>query len=99
MCCARTSSLACWRPSYYIRWKSSPLYKLVAFSHPMFLSFVDKMRVAQDTEAAHQIAIPGLIRNEVERVVTEKVCLPLHQTHATLTAILLQLKELQQRQD
>jgi hypothetical protein len=72
LCTEELGKLCTEEPPNYIRWKSSPLYKLAVFSHPMFLSFVDKTRVTHNTEAAHQIAIPGLIRNEeVERVVTE----------------------------
>jgi hypothetical protein len=81
----------------YIRWNSFPLYKLEGFSHPLFLSFVDKMRVAQDMAANREMVVPGAIRNEVKRVVTEKVRHPLEQMLATQNSILLLFMELQQR--
>jgi hypothetical protein len=56
------------------------------------------MRVEQDMAVQRQLVVPGAIRNELERVVTEKLTRPpFEQMQAAQNALLLQVMELQRR--
>jgi hypothetical protein len=77
----------------YVQWQLHPLYKLAGFRHPLFLSFASSMKTAQDMAASRQMVVPGAVRNEVERVVTELVLHPMQQVQATQNAMLLEMME------
>ena len=81
----------------YLRWKDCALYKMDAFQHPLFLSFVDKMKVAQDMAARYEMVVSGSIKNEVDRVVQERVTNPMQQMQAVMNGLLAQVMSLNQR--